>query len=82
MDQEGFSASLWLLFFAFMYYLIFGSGIILYILVILGILCFIGSFSSDTEEKAVVHPESNECPDCERKKREGANFCNICGRSL
>jgi hypothetical protein len=35
-----------------------------------------------TKEKAVEQPVSNECPGCEKKKREGAAFCNICGRSL
>jgi hypothetical protein len=33
-------------------------------------------------ENIVKQPESNECPGCEKKKREGAAFCNICGRSL
>jgi type IV secretory pathway TrbL component len=76
------------LFCAYFYYIFFGSGIVLYILVLIGIIHFLPTFFpnwelwTDKEQKVVVPPESNKCPNCGKKNREGVRFCNECGRSL
>jgi hypothetical protein len=93
MDKDMFNGGILFFGIAYFTYIFFGisSDFTLFIILILILLGMSGLLQGlfphwemwkDKEKKIIKQPESNECPDCARKKREGVHFCNTCGRSL